>query len=303
MTWDKNRPFGNAAISVGDNAIRENNEWLEDSLALNLEYPGDTDTRGRLKFQSLTKAAQDSLLSPAAGHIVHRTDLKGSGQVGLVKRSLYVGSPTNAWIVDRCAFGDASDRTTIQAVLTANDNGFMLVRSDLDQIDIWDGAAWVEFRQNELEQYQFLSTTASESPDTGRIGSGAWSTIRYDSNADNTPDADLSLTVNVPALGSYHVEVNAKVTFAGDSSGPLRHINLRLLEDGTEVASHEQSGNADDIFTAHLHYRDESPTASTSPVYTIEGRSSNNSHDVNPASLVTGGVVRCWIETKLLRSP
>ena len=47
MTWEKNRPLGNQPASIGDDAIRENNDWLESSFAQEHHFPENADTTQR----------------------------------------------------------------------------------------------------------------------------------------------------------------------------------------------------------------------------------------------------------------
>lgn len=75
MTWDKTKPAGNLAPSVGDDAIRANNEHLELGLAAEHDFPGSA-TAGprRHKFPRGDLAARNALTGMVAGSVFFRTD-------------------------------------------------------------------------------------------------------------------------------------------------------------------------------------------------------------------------------------
>lgn len=75
MTWDKTKPAGNLAPSVGDDAIRANNEHLELALGAEHDFPGSA-TAGprRHKFPRGDLAARAALTGMVAGSVFFRTD-------------------------------------------------------------------------------------------------------------------------------------------------------------------------------------------------------------------------------------
>lgn len=92
MSWDKNRPLGNQPASIGDDAIRENFEWMELSFQQEHYFPENADTtqRGRHKFGMGSASARDAAIPNAAGgEIWYNTD------AGVLQ--IYSASST-AWI-------------------------------------------------------------------------------------------------------------------------------------------------------------------------------------------------------------
>lgn len=75
MTWDKTKPAGGLAPSVGDDAIRANNEHLELALGAEHDFPG-SGTAGprRHKFPRGDLAARNALTGMVAGSVFFRTD-------------------------------------------------------------------------------------------------------------------------------------------------------------------------------------------------------------------------------------
>jgi len=76
MTWDKTKPAGGLAPSVGDDAIRANNEALELGLGAEHDFPGSaTPGPRRHKFPRGDLAARSALTGMVAGSIFIRSDL------------------------------------------------------------------------------------------------------------------------------------------------------------------------------------------------------------------------------------
>jgi len=75
MTWDKTKPAGNLAPSVGDDTIRANNEHLELALGAEHDFPGSA-TAGprRHKFPRGDLSARNALTGMVAGSVFFRTD-------------------------------------------------------------------------------------------------------------------------------------------------------------------------------------------------------------------------------------
>lgn len=74
MAWDAAKPDGGLSINIGDDAIRDNNAWLEAALAHFLTFPGSTTTRGYPKLAYGNSAAQAAIASPTSGYPFLRTD-------------------------------------------------------------------------------------------------------------------------------------------------------------------------------------------------------------------------------------
>lgn len=78
MTWDKTKPAGNLAPSVGDDAIRANNEHLELALGAEHDFPGSATAGARRhKFPRGNAASRDALTGMVAGSIFLRSDVAG----------------------------------------------------------------------------------------------------------------------------------------------------------------------------------------------------------------------------------
>jgi microcystin-dependent protein len=111
--FDVARPDGAAKVSVGDDAIRENNRTLKASLEEE-HYPfdGALEADGRHKIPRMTRAARGALASPSDGNVVFLTDenvisIHNSGvwlefhshAVGDIKMAAYsVGTPPSGWL-------------------------------------------------------------------------------------------------------------------------------------------------------------------------------------------------------------
>lgn len=74
MAWDKTKPDGAAALNQGDNAIRDNNDWLESVLIELASFPGTVVSRGRPKIRTLTTAQRAVLADLDARNYILNSD-------------------------------------------------------------------------------------------------------------------------------------------------------------------------------------------------------------------------------------
>ena len=126
--FDVARPDGNAKVSVGDDALRENARTLKASLEVEHQpFNASLEADGRHKFPRLTKAARDALVTPPTGHLVFVTDrpwisvYSGSAwlnydvlDVGDLKMAAYdVATPPDGWLA---CDGAIVSRTTYAAL-------------------------------------------------------------------------------------------------------------------------------------------------------------------------------------------
>jgi hypothetical protein len=134
MSWDKDLPLGSVSVSLGDDAIRLNNDHLEDGLSREHEFPGTYGTTNlRHKFpQVATLAAMTAITGKVDGMLVHRTEMQ------------ILFERVAAAMVPLFGYGYMTAAQRDPGLATGDlPAGYKVLESDTGNTWLWNGSAWV----------------------------------------------------------------------------------------------------------------------------------------------------------------
>ena len=131
MAWDKTKPDGGAAVSIGDDTIRANMEHIEDYAEVEHDFLTGS---GRHKIGNGTVAARDAISDWVNGSIWFNTE------AGTIEQRR-----AGAWVpIPHAHYGTAAERATLASDLGLGHAGTTFGTSDDDdRIYVWDGTAFV----------------------------------------------------------------------------------------------------------------------------------------------------------------
>jgi len=293
VAWDKTRPAGNLAPSVGGADIRANFDHLEQALGAEHDFPGGAAAGARRhKFARGDAAARAALSGAVAGSIFLRTDrasvdhydgaawkagspfeadattgrlLKGSA------RPFWQATPPTALSV-----ADAAGTTTLDDALLWLDTGSRYRQWARDET----GAAWrqVEARAGLIDSKKVDGYTAA-----------------YFTNAlwRNALDAQ-TIAFTLPAAlngAAYSVLVRGLIS-CSQSSGGVETLYSRITENGVSVAESAVSLSNTFLDAIVVDHWLASPVAGTTYTYILEGRTFTNAvnrgYSIGPTGTING---------------
>lgn len=260
--WDKTLPDGTQPLRVGDDVIRGNNDALESRLAVEHNFPDNSDAnrQGRHKFGTGDDTARDTAItSPASGMLWARSDIPvwelHNGTIWVGKHGAYRDTLAN-----RDALTDLSDGQV--AVVTDADERLSVQNADGAPSFAWLVAAGIH-------SFATVSTTDKTACGT------SWTKLQ-----DTAGTADVQVQVVTPASGPVFLVLGFNAISIEESSGAAASTNLRFeLDDGTTTttvdAYHANIGGTEFSYGVGITIPWDSAVADKTYTIKIEGHAGN----------------------------